>query len=79
MKKCAVCGGHLEGKRRDAVYCSAACKQYAHRRRSGQISPTVGRSEAQITVPVPAVITIRQPGKPQHEQPEAPPATPILG
>lgn len=32
-RTCIVCGADLEGKRRDAVYCSASCKQVAYRRR----------------------------------------------
>ena len=30
---CDVCGRSLAGKRRDAKYCSAACRQYAYRKR----------------------------------------------
>ena len=33
QRTCDVCGASLEGKRRDARYCSAACRQYAYRRR----------------------------------------------
>jgi hypothetical protein len=33
-KLCAACGAKVEGKRLDAKYCSAACRQRAHRGRS---------------------------------------------
>lgn len=33
-KKCAVCGKRFEAKRRDALYCSAQCKQHAHYKRN---------------------------------------------
>ena len=72
MSKCAVCGGSLQEKRRDAVYCTAACKQFAHRK----------RKKEQISVPVPAVITVHDVGKvrPQRERWEAPvPPAPFLG
>jgi hypothetical protein len=29
---CCVCGESLKGKRRDARYCSSACRQSAHRK-----------------------------------------------
>jgi len=31
--KCSVCGTDFKGKRTDARYCSAACRQQAHRKR----------------------------------------------
>jgi predicted nucleic acid-binding Zn ribbon protein len=85
MRKCEVCSESLQGKRRDAVYCSAACKQYAHRKRRkaasamvpGVATVTDGASFT-ATVPVPAVITIREPGKPRREQPDSPPAAPLV-
>jgi hypothetical protein len=78
MKTCAVCDERLQGKRRDAVYCSAACKQFAHRRRKAVGEPTV--REAQIRVPIPAVVTISEAWKSreQREQPEGPPPTPLV-
>jgi hypothetical protein len=33
--RCAVCGTAFKGKRKDAQYCSAACRQRAHRSRHG--------------------------------------------
>jgi hypothetical protein len=83
MRKCEVCGESLEGKRRDAVYCNGACKQFAHRRRKKAASvpgtATVSDgSHATVAVPIPAIITIREPGKPRQEQPEGPPPTPIV-
>jgi hypothetical protein len=26
VRRCAECGGVIEGKRRDAVYCGASCR-----------------------------------------------------
>jgi len=38
---CKGCGARLpEGKRRGSLYCDAACKQNAHRSRTGQLSVT---------------------------------------
>jgi len=31
---CAHCGGSLEGRRRDAVYCSASCRSAARHHRN---------------------------------------------
>jgi hypothetical protein len=83
MKGCEVCGEQLEGKRRDAVYCSGACKQYAHRRRrkAPSVAGTATVSDGarlSLAVPVPAVITIREPGRPRPEQPEGPPSAPLV-
>jgi predicted nucleic acid-binding Zn ribbon protein len=36
MWGCSVCGKEFEPKRTDAKYCSAACKQRAHRARQGE-------------------------------------------
>lgn len=33
-KVCAVCGERFNAKRKDAVYCSSACKQKAYRQRT---------------------------------------------
>lgn len=33
QKTCVVCGGTFTAKKVDALYCSAACKQKAYRRR----------------------------------------------
>ena len=73
-----MCGDSLQRKRRDAVYCTAACKQFAHRRRKAA-SGTTAR-EAQISVRVPAVVTIRDVAQARvvSEQPEPSPATPFL-
>jgi endogenous inhibitor of DNA gyrase (YacG/DUF329 family) len=35
-RRCTVCGASIEDKRRDAIYCSAACKQVAYRRRKAE-------------------------------------------
>jgi hypothetical protein len=34
MRRCAVCGGSLAGKRRDARFCSPACRREAGRQRA---------------------------------------------
>jgi hypothetical protein len=34
MRRCAVCGGSLSGKRKDARFCSAACRREAGRLRA---------------------------------------------
>jgi predicted nucleic acid-binding Zn ribbon protein len=79
MKECAVCGEALAFKRRDAVYCSAACKQYAHRKRKKAAN---SRSVPGVAIATDAdhytVITIREGGKTRREQPEGPPPTPIV-
>jgi hypothetical protein len=36
MRACLSCGKQYEPKRTDARYCSAACKQRAHRARQGE-------------------------------------------
>ena len=33
LTACGVCGEKVEAKRKDAKYCSAACRQRAHRQR----------------------------------------------
>lgn len=38
VRACACCGTQFTPKRADALYCSAACKQRAHRKRSGDAS-----------------------------------------
>ena len=49
-KLCAACGAEVEGKRLDASYCSAACRQRAHRRRriTGNAVPA-GNLELAVT------------------------------
>jgi hypothetical protein len=58
MKTCQTCGEGFRPTRRDALYCSGACKQWAYRRR--RAAGTVAAAGATISVPIPAVVTIRE-------------------
>jgi hypothetical protein len=67
MRRCVVCEKELEERvRRDALYCGAACKQFAFRRRQKAARASTGPFDspnprlATIAVPVPAVVTIRE-------------------
>ncbi len=76
-----MCGEELGRRRRDAVYCSGACKQFAFRRREKATSAALVASkpaEATITVPVPAIITIRDIGNTPPRRESPPPAVPFL-
>jgi hypothetical protein len=39
MSACLTCGGNLDRVRRDARYCSAACRTAGYRARRGDTSP----------------------------------------
>jgi hypothetical protein len=77
-KTCRVCRRGFEPTRRDAVYCTAACRQLAYRER--KTASTVTPAVATLRVPVPAVITIREPGGARREQQResAPAAAPLI-
>ena len=50
LRACGVCGVSFQSVRRDALYCSAACRQKAHRTGKAQlflIAPNVGEQGAQ--------------------------------
>jgi hypothetical protein len=45
---CTMCGTAFKGKRKDARYCSAACRQRAHRSRPPEARNTVGLAKGQL-------------------------------
>ncbi len=49
--KCSVCGGEFKSKRKDARYCSAACRQRAHRNRvTDKALPKAGKLDSRHAV-----------------------------
>ena len=47
-RACARCGGSMEGKRPQAVYCSATCRKLASARRRYHADPETARAKARV-------------------------------
>lgn len=62
---CVVCGRSFESRRRDAAYCSCACRQRAHRGAVSQIVPearsvAAAAQDKPPAMPMPASVTGRR-------------------